>query len=316
MSRLAESISAGRFVVTAELGPPKGTDVTHLLDMAEILRNDVHAINVTDQQSSVMTLGSLAVCHLLHQRGIEPVFQVTCRDRNRIALQSDLLSAVVLGIENVLCLTGDYVTLGDHPQAKPVFDLDSVTLLKAVAELQEGHDLAGKPLQGVPTFFPGAVVSPVANPSGPQIAKMEKKVEAGARFFQTQAVYDLTRFEAFVRRVEYLNVPILVGIILLKSAGMARFMNANVAGVSVPDQLIEEIGSVSKLDRAAKSVEIAARLIRALKGMCQGVHIMTLGWEQYVPQLLREVGLGQGTMQQRTSEESIGGQEHGNHLEH
>jgi len=316
MSRLAESISAGRFVVTAELGPPKGTDVTHLLDMAEILRNDVHAINVTDQQSSVMTLGSLAVCHLLHQRGIEPVFQVTCRDRNRIALQSDLLSAVVLGIENVLCLTGDYVTLGDHPQAKPVFDLDSVTLLKAVAELQEGHDLAGKPLQGVPTFFPGAVVSPVANPSGPQIAKMEKKVEAGARFFQTQAVYDLTRFEAFVRRVEYLNVPILVGIILLKSAGMARFMNANVAGVSVPDQLIEEIGSVPKLDRAAKSVEIAARLIRALKGMCQGVHIMTLGWEQYVPQLLREVGLGQGTMQQRTSEESIGGQGHGNHLEH
>ena len=316
MSRLAESISAGRFVVTAELGPPKGTDVTHLLDMAEILRNDVHAINVTDQQSSVMTLGSLAVCHLLHQRGIEPVFQVTCRDRNRIALQSDLLSAAVLGIENVLCLTGDYVTLGDHPQAKPVFDLDSVTLLKAVAELQEGHDLAGKPLQGVPTFFPGAVVSPVANPSGPQIAKMEKKVEAGARFFQTQAVYDLTRFEAFVRRVEYLNVPILVGIILLKSAGMARFMNANVAGVSVPDQLIEEIGSVPKLDRAAKSVEIAARLIRALKGMCQGVHIMTLGWEQYVPQLLREVGLGQGTMQQRTSEESIGGQEHGNYLEH
>jgi len=316
MSRLAESISAGRFVVTAELGPPKGTDVTHLLDMAEILRNDVHAINVTDQQSSVMTLGSLAVCHLLHQRGIEPVFQVTCRDRNRIALQSDLLSAAVLGIENVLCLTGDYVTLGDHPQAKPVFDLDSVTLLKAVAELQEGHDLAGKPLQGVPTFFPGAVVSPVANPSGPQIAKMEKKVEAGARFFQTQAVYDLTRFEAFVRRVEYLNVPILVGIILLKSAGMARFMNANVAGVSVPDQLIEEIGSVPKLDRAAKSVEIAARLIRALKGMCQGVHIMTLGWEQYVPQLLREVGLGQGTMQQRTSEESIGGQGHGNHLEH
>jgi 5,10-methylenetetrahydrofolate reductase len=316
MSRLAESISAGRFVVTAELGPPKGTDVTHLLDMAEILRNDVHAINVTDQQSSVMTLGSLAVCHLLHQRGIEPVFQVTCRDRNRIALQSDLLSAAVLGIENVLCLTGDHVTLGDHPQAKPVFDLDSVTLLKAVAELQEGHDLAGKPLQGVPTFFPGAVVSPGANPSGPQIAKMEKKVEAGARFFQTQAVYDLARFEAFVRRVEYLNVPILVGIILLKSAGMARFMNANVAGVSVPDQLIEEIGSVPKLDRPAKAVEIAARLIRALKGMCQGVHIMTLGWEQYVPQLLSEAGLGQGTMQQRTSEESIGGQGHGNHLEH
>jgi methylenetetrahydrofolate reductase (NADPH) len=289
MSRLAEAIAAGKFSVTAELGPPKGMDVAHLLEMAELMRDHVDAINVTDQQSSVMTLGSLAVCHLLHQRRIEPVLQVTCRDRNRIALQSDLLSAAVLGIENVLCLTGDYVTLGDHPRAKPVFDLDSVTLLKAVAALQEGHDLAGKPLQGMPTFFPGAVVSPGANPLGPQIAKMEKKVEAGARFFQTQAVYDPAQFEAFVRQVEYLNVPILVGIILLKSAAMARFMNSNVAGVNVPEALIEEIGSVAKPDRPAKAVEIAARLIRQMKGMSQGVHIMSLGWEQYVPQLVEEV---------------------------
>jgi 5,10-methylenetetrahydrofolate reductase len=293
MSKLAESLAAGKFVVTAELGPPKGTDVTHLLDMAELLRDHVDAINVTDQQSSVMMLGSLTVCQLLLQRGIEPVLQATCRDRNRIALQSDLLSAAVLRIENVLCLTGDYVTLGDHPQAQPVFDLDSVTLLRAVAALQEGHDLAGKPLQGVPTFFPGAVVSPGANPLGPQIAKMEKKVVAGARFFQTQAVYAPAQFETFVRQVEYLDVPILVGIILLKSAGMARFMNRNVAGVTVPDELIEEIGSVAKPDRPAKSVEIAARLIRELKGLCQGVHVMTLGWEQHVPQLLEEAGLGQ-----------------------
>lgn len=291
MSRLAESLDAGKFVVTAELGPPKGTDVTHLLEMAELLRDRVDAINVTDQQSSVMTLGSLAVCHLLHERGIEPVFQVTCRDRNRIALQSDLLSAAVLGIENILCLTGDYVTLGDHPQAKPVFDLDSVTLLRTVSLLQEGRDLAGKPLQGTPRFFPGAVVSPGARPLAPQIAKMEKKVEAGARFFQTQAVYDPAEFERFVRQVEYLNVPILVGIILLKSAAMARFMNSNVAGVNVPEPLIEEIGSVDKPSRPAKAVEIGARLIRQMKGMCQGVHIMTLGWEQYVPQLLEEAGL-------------------------
>ena len=291
MSNLAESIAAGKFVVTAEVGPPKGTDVAHLLEMTELLRDHVDAINVTDQQSSVMMLGSLTVCHLLRQRGIESVFQVTCRDRNRIALQSDLLSAAVLGIENVLCLTGDYVTLGDHPQAKPVFDLDSVTLLRAVAVLQEGHDLAGKPLRGTPTFFPGAVVSPGANPLGPQIAKMEKKVAAGARFFQTQAVYDPAQFETFVRQVEHLHVPILVGIILLKSAGMARFMNSNVAGVNVPDGLIEEIGSASRPDRPAKAVEIAARLIRDMKGMCQGVHIMTLGWERHVPQLLEEAGL-------------------------
>jgi len=286
MSRLADAIVAGEFVVTAELGPPKGTDVAHLLEMAELMRDHVDAINVTDQQSSVMMLGSLTVCHLLHQRGIEPVFQVTCRDRNRIALQSDLLSAAVLGVENVLCLTGDYVTLGDHPDAKPVFDLDSVTLLQAVAALQEGHDLAGKPLQGTPTFFPGAVVSPVARPLGPQIAKMEKKVLAGARFFQTQAVYDPAAFESFIRQVEYLQVPILVGIILLKSAGMARFMNRNVAGVTVPDALIEEIGRVPPPERPAKSVEIGARLIREMKDMCQGVHIMTLEWEKYVPQLL------------------------------
>ncbi len=291
MSRLEESLAAGKFVVTAELGPPKGTDVNHLLEMAELLRTCVDAINVTDQQSSVMTLGSLAVCHLLHERGIEPIFQVTCRDRNRIALQSDLLSAAVLGIENILCLTGDYVTLGDHPQAKPVFDLDSVTLLRTVSLLQEGRDLAGKPLQGTPRFFPGAVVSPGARPLAPQIAKMEKKVEAGARFFQTQAVYDPAQFESFVRQVEYLNVPILVGIILLKSAAMARFMNSNVAGVHVPESLIEEIGSVDKPNRPARAVEIGARLIRQMKGMCQGIHIMTLGWEQYVPQLLEEAGL-------------------------
>ena len=291
MSRLAESIAAEKFVVTAEVGPPKGTDVTHLLEMAELVRDHVDAINVTDQQSSVMTLGSLTVCHLLRQRGIEPVFQVTCRDRNRIALQSDLLSAAVLGVENVLCLTGDYVTLGDHPQAKPVFDLDSVTLLRVVEALREGHDMAGKPLKGAPTFFPGAVVSPEATPLGPQIAKMEKKVVAGARFFQTQAVYDPAQFETFVRQVEHLNAPILVGIILLKSAGMARFMNSNVAGVNVPDELIDEIGSAAKPDRPAKAGEIAARLIREMKGMCQGVHIMTLGWERYVPQLLEEAEL-------------------------
>ncbi len=291
MSRLADAIACGEFVVTAELGPPKGTNVAHLLEMSELLMDHVHAVNVTDQQSSVMMVGSLTVCHLLLNRGIEPVFQVTCRDRNRIALQSDLFSAAVLGITNVLCLTGDYVTLGDHPQAKPVFDLDSVTLLKTVAVLQEGRDLSGKALTGVPSYFPGAVVSPAASPLGPQIAKMEKKVAAGAKFFQTQAVYDPAQFEAFVRQVEYLGVPILVGIILLKSAGMARFMNSNVAGVTVPDGLIDEIGSVPRPERAARAVEIGARLMREMNAMCQGVHIMTLGWERHVPRLLAEAGL-------------------------
>jgi len=289
MSHLQAALEAGKFVVTAEVGPPKGVDVTEFLEKAEFLRHRVDAINVTDQQSSVMTLGSLAACHLLKERGIEPVYQLTCRDRNRIALQSDLLSAYVLGIENVLCLTGDYVTLGDHPQAKPVFDLDSVTLLRAVETLQSGHDLAGKPLKGTPRFFPGAVVSPGSNPLEPQIAKMEKKVRAGARFFQTQGVYDAEQFARFMERVKHLKVPVLVGIILLKSAGMARFMNRNVAGVHVPDHLIEEMAEAE--DRVKTSIEIAARLIREVKDICQGVHIMSLGWERYIPAILDAAGV-------------------------
>lgn len=293
VSRLQRALEAGQFVVTAEVGPPKGVDVSHALVIAQALQGYVHAINVTDQQSSVMTLGSLALCHLLVEQNIEPVFQLTCRDRNRIALQSDLLSAYALGVRNVLCLTGDYVTLGDHPQAKPVFDLDSVTLLQAVCTLEQGHDLAGKELQGSPRFFAGAVVSPVANPLEPQIAKMEKKIRAGARFFQTQAVYDLAAFERFVRRVEQFRVPILVGIIPLKSAGMARFMNSNIAGVHVPESLIQEMASSE--DRVKTSIAIAARLIREMAPLSQGVHLMSIGWERHIPAIL-EAALVQPTV--------------------
>lgn len=289
MGKFAYSIRAGKFVVTSEIGPPKGVDIRGMMEDVELLRGKVDAINVTDQQSSVMRVGSLAICRLLYERTIEPILQMTCRDRNRIALQSDLLSAAVLGIENVLCLTGDYVTLGDHPDAKPVFDLDSVTLLHTATRLQEGRDLAGKELQGAPKFFLGAVVTPGADPLEPQIIKMEKKVKAGARFFQTQAVYDPAEFEKFMKGIAYLGVPVLVGIVLLKSAGMARFMNKNVAGVHVPEVLIEEMDSA--VNRVQKSVEIAARLINEMKGMCQGVHIMAIGWEKRVPAVLEAAGL-------------------------
>ncbi len=284
MSVFSEALSSGKFVVTAEIGPPKGVDIEEMLEDAELLKGRVDAINVTDQQSSVLRLGSLAVCHLLLDRGIEPIFQMTCRDRNRIALQSDLLSASVLGIENVLCLTGDYVTLGDHPQAKPVFDLDSVSLLQAAMKLQNGHDLAEKELKGNPKFFLGAVVTPGADPLEPQLIKMEKKIKAGARYFQTQAVYDVAEFEQFMSRVKHLDVPVLVGLIPLKSAGMARFMNKNIAGVHVPDNLIEEIDQAE--NKRQKSVEITARLIKDLKGLCQGVHLMPIGWEKLVPAML------------------------------
>jgi len=286
---IAELAKSGKFVVTAEVGPPKGVDIEELLHDAELMRGRVDAINVTDQQSSVMRLGSLATCRLLKEKGLEPVFQTTCRDRNRIALQSDLLSAYVLGIENVLCLTGDFVALGDHPQAKPVFDLDSVSLLLAARELERGHDLTGNELKGAPHFCLGAVVTPGADPLEPQLIKMEKKVKVGAQFFQTQAVYEPEKFEEFMKAVAYLNVPVLVGIVMLRSAGMARFMNKNVAGVHVPDSLIEEMDQTE--NRAQKSVEIAARLIKEMKPMCQGVHIMAIGWEKKVPEVLDAAGL-------------------------
>ena len=286
---IIELVKQGKFVISAEVGPPKGVDIQEMLETVELMRGRVDAINVTDQQSSAMRLGSLATCRLLKEKGLEPVFQVTCRDRNRIALQSDLLSAYVLGIENVLCLTGDHVSLGDHPQAKPVFDLDSVSLLLAARELEQGRDLAGKELTGAPHFCLGAVVSPGADPVEPQIIKMEKKVKAGAQFFQTQAVYEPEKFKEFMKAITHLNIPVLVGIVLLKSAGMARFMNKNVAGVHVPDNLIEEMDGAE--DRAKKSIEIAARLIKEMNSLCQGVHIMAIGWEKKVPEVLDAAGL-------------------------
>ena len=281
---IAELAADGKFVVTAEVGPPKGIDIQEMMEDAELMRGRVTAINVTDQQSSVMRIGSLPICRLLQEKGLEPVLQMTCRDRNRIALQSELLGAAVLGIEHVLCLTGDFVALGDHPQAKSVFDLDSVSLLMTAKQLMAGKDLADNDLKGAPKFCLGAVVTPGAEPLEPQIIKMEKKVKAGAQFFQTQAVYEPEKFEEFMKRVAYLNVPVLVGIVLLRSAAMARFMNRNVAGVHVPDNLIEEMEGAE--NRAQKSVEIAARLIKEMKPLCQGAHIMAIGWENKVPEVL------------------------------
>jgi methylenetetrahydrofolate reductase (NADPH) len=287
--KLTELFTDGRFVITSEAGPPKGVDTTKMFEEVDLLLDKVHAFNVTDQQSSVMRLGSLAVSHLLKQRGAEPIFQLTCRDRNRIALQSDILSAYTLGIENVLCLTGDYVSLGDHPDAKPVFDLDSVSLIHTVRTLCDGHDLAGNDLLGKPDLCIGAVVSPGADPVQPQIIKMENKMRAGAQFFQTQAVYDLDQFSEFMKQVEHLDVPVLGGIILLKSAGMARFMNRNVAGVHVPEHIISLMEETK--DKAATSIQIAAELAKGMKDLCQGVHIMALGWEKWVPDVLQEAGL-------------------------
>ncbi len=290
--KLIERFKQGKCVLTCEAGPPKGIEIAQLIAELEPLRPKIDAFNVTDLQSSVLRVGSLAVCRILREKDLEPIMQLTCRDRNRLALQSDVLSAAVLGIENLLCLTGDHPTLGDHPQAMPVFDLDSVQLLLAVKDLINGKDMAGNDLQGrPPQFCLGAAVNPGADPLQPQIMKMEKKIQAGAEFFQTQAVYELDKFANFMEQIKHFKVPVMAGIVLLKSPAMAKFMNDNVAGIHVPDEIIDELAGAPKDKRVHKSLEISARLIRELKSLCQGIHIMSLGWERHIPTVLEMAGL-------------------------
>lgn len=291
MSKFKEKLESGKFVVTGEIGPPKGADINKCLQDAETLRDYVTAVNVTDLQSAVLRIGSLAVSGKLVERRLEPIYQLTCRDRNRLALQSDLLSAWALGIENVLCLTGDHPIMGDHTEAKPVYDFDSVQLLKAASTLNAGKDMSGHELESSPSLFLGAVVTPAAEPVEPQIIKMKKKMEAGARFFQTQAVYELDKFESFMNQVAGFKVPVIAGIVILKSAAMAKFMNENVAGITVPDEIINEMADTAKEDRKKKAVEITARIIREVKPLCQGVHIMPLGWDELVPEVIKEAGI-------------------------
>ncbi|MFC2062720.1 methylenetetrahydrofolate reductase [Chloroflexota bacterium] len=289
---LKSNLETGKFVVTTEVGPLKGTDTTEINEVAELLQGRVDAANITDQQSSVMRLGSLAACHMVKAKGLEPVLQMTCRDRNRLALQSDLLSAWALGVENVLAITGDLPALGDHPQAKPVYDLDAVQLLWVISRLNKGYDMVGNELKGKTDFLAGAVVTPGADTEAKrelQLIKMEKKIAAGARFFQTQAVYDAGAFAEFIQRVAGFNVPVLAGVIPLKSVGMAKYMNKNVAGVHVPDELIDQMTAAE--DKVATGIEIAAKLIRELKDICQGVHIMAIGGEKKVPAILDAAGL-------------------------
>ncbi len=291
--RITELFDNGEFVVTAEVGPPKGCHIEHLVEEAKEYLSDISAVNVTDNQSSVMRLGSLATCVKLKEAGLLPIYQLTCRDRNRIALQSDLLSAAALGIDNILCLTGDHTKMGDHPGAKPVFDLDSVSLLHTVCQLEKGLDLAGNELVGeAPKFAKGAVVSPCSESVDAQLAKMERKVMAGAEYFQTQAVYEPEKFIAFMEKAKQFGKPVQLGIVIPKSAGMAKFMNKNVAGIHIPDEMIEELAADKEKAKAGiTGVEIAARLIRECKPYCQGVHIMALGWEAKVPEILKQAGL-------------------------
>ena len=291
--RITELFDQGEFVVTAEVGPPKGIHLGHLVEEAKEYLSGITAVNVTDNQSSVMRTSTLATCAMMKQAGLTPIYQATCRDRNRLALQSDLLGAAALGIENILCLTGDHTKMGDHPGAKPVFDLDSVSLLHTVCQLEKGVDLAGNPLVGeAPKFAKGAVVSPCSDSIDAQLAKMERKVMAGAEYFQTQAVFDSEKFIAFAEKAKQFGKPVQLGVIIPKSAAMAKFMNNNVAGVHVPQHMIDALAADKERAKAGiTGVEIAAQIIKECRPYCQGVHIMALGWESKVPALLEMAGL-------------------------
>jgi methylenetetrahydrofolate reductase (NADPH) len=290
--KISELFARGDFVVTGEVGPVKGALPRDrgvepaCTREAGFLKHHVHAVNVTDNQSAVMRLGSLAASVALKDRGIEPIYQLTCRDRNRIALQSDLLTAYSLGLDNVLLLTGDHIQLGDHKEAKPVFDLDSVQLIKMARGLRDGFDIAGNAIENPPDMALGAVVNPNCEPLALQLMKMKKKIDAGAEFFQTQAVYDMAVFQRFMEKARLFDRPIQVGVVVLKSPEMGRYMNAHVSGIQVPQVWLDEIAGVAKEDRKKKAAEMMGRFLRQIKPLVQGVHIMPLGWSDVVPDIL------------------------------
>jgi methylenetetrahydrofolate reductase (NADPH) len=292
-SSFKKALESGKFVVTSEVAPPKGTNLEKMKHHVELLKDKVDAMNVTDHQSSVMRYPSIGGAILVKEMGGEPILQMTCRDRNRLALQADLMFASSRGINNVLCLTGDSVILGDHKEAVGVFDLDSSQLLATIRKLEKGKDLGGNDLDGNVDFCAGAIVTPEANPIEPQLIKFEKKIDAGAEFIQTQAVYDLDNFKEFMEYANQFPVKILAGIILLTSAPMARFMNKNVAGVNVPKELIDEMASAPKGRALEKGIEIAGRMVKRVKDekMCSGVHIMAIGKEEIVPDIMEAAGL-------------------------
>ncbi|OGN90360.1 MAG: 5,10-methylenetetrahydrofolate reductase [Chloroflexi bacterium RBG_13_46_14] len=288
-----EKLDSGKFVITSEIAPPKGTNLEQMHHHIEMLKDKVDALNVTDHQSSVMRFPSIGGCMAIREHDGEAILQMTCRDRNRMSLQAELMLAYTRGIKNVLCLTGDAIPVGDHKEAKGVFDLDSVQLLRTIRTMESGYDLGGNQLDGVVEFCSGAIVTPEANPLEPQLMKFEKKVESGAVFFQTQAVYDLDNFTRFMKYARRFPVKILAGIVLLSSARMAKYMTENVPGIFVPQNLIDELSSAPKGEALAKGIEIAGRMIATLKkeSICDGVHIMAIGKEEVVPDILAAAGM-------------------------
>jgi methylenetetrahydrofolate reductase (NADPH) len=297
-SRLERILEGGEFAVTSECGPPRGVDPEVITKKGELLKGYVDAVNVTDNQTSVVRMSSFASCILLKEMGFDPILQMVCRDRNRIALQSDILGAAALGINNILCLTGDHQKFGDHPTAKNVFDLDSVQLIQTVKWMRdEGKFLGGEELKGVPQFFIGAAANPFADPFEIRVPRLAKKVNAGVQFIQTQCIYNLERFEKWMEMVRgrglHEKVHILAGVTPFKSVGMAKYMKNMVPGMDVPDELIERLQGVPKENQAEEGIKICVESIerlRAIEGI-HGVHVMAIEWEEKVPEIVKQAGL-------------------------
>ncbi len=278
------------FIITAEIFPPKGTNTDKLIEKSLLLKKYVDAINVTDNQRACMRLGPLGVSKILMDNGIEPIFQLTCRDRNRLALQADLLTASVFGIKNILILSGDHPKHGDHPQAKPVFDLDSTQLISAAAGLNSGIDMSGNKLDGATDFCIGAAVNPIVQPIELQLIPMLKKIQAGAVFFQTQVAFETVSFERLLTALDYENkrgnIKIIGGVFLLKSLKMLEFMK-KIPGVVIPDEIAARMENSG--NQLKEGMKICAELIRKLKGLLDGVHIMAINSEELIPEILAEV---------------------------
>ena len=291
LSRLHAAAQAGDFLVTAEVMPAKGGDPSHMLKMAHLLKNRVHAVNVTDGSRAVLRMSSLAASALLQQQGIEPVCQMACRDRNRIALQADLMGASALGIRNLLALTGDPIKAGDHPDARGVFELESVRLLKLIQRLNSGVDGNDKPLPDGPiALFPGAAIDPQLKSWSGLQRRFGRKLEAGAQFFQSQLISDFDRLEKFMSQIAAgVDKPILAGIFLLKSAKNARFINRCVPGVQIPDSIITRLEKAE--DPLQEGVQIAAEQVQIARQLCHGVHMMAVRREDLIPQILDQAGI-------------------------
>ena len=297
-SNLERILTGGQFAVTGELGPPKGADVAIIERKAKLLKGNVDAINVTDNQTAIVRMSSIAVSALLKQMGLEPTMQMVCRDRNRIAMQSDIFGAYALGIRNILCLSGDHQKFGNHPTAKNVFDLDSIQLIQTVKKMRDEHKvLSGDEIEGVPQMFIGAAANPFADPFEFRVIRLAKKAAAGVDFIQTQCIYDMDKFERFMQMVRerglHEKIFILAGVTPLKSVGMARYMKEKVAGMEVPDEIINRMKAAGKEKAKEEGLKICVEQIQRLKTIpgVHGIHLMAIEWEEVVHEIIERAGL-------------------------